>query len=88
MIGGNRVSDGVSAVNLSNYLPGSTLPTTAAKTGANWFRTNDSMTNIVGNVTTETKMSSSHGNRFSGVAPFKGSASPINGGRMTQSTFR
>ncbi len=66
-----------------------TIPQTAAKTGVNWFKTNDSMTNIVGNTTAaDTKMSSSYGNRFSGAPNFKGGASPNNGGRITASTFR
>ena len=52
-----------------------------AKTGGNWFRTNESLTNIAG----ETKMSSSY---YGNTAGFKGGASPLNGGRMTASTFR
>lgn len=52
-----------------------------AKTGANWFRTNESLTNIAG----ETKVSSSY---YANTIGIKGGASPLNGGRMTASTFR
>jgi 3-methyladenine DNA glycosylase Mpg len=58
------------------------LNITPAKTGANWFRTNESLTNIAA---AETKMNSSY---YANTVGIKGGASPLNGGRMTASTFR
>jgi hypothetical protein len=73
MINGKRVS----GANLSSYIPGSTIANTAVKTGVSWFKNNDSMTNIGGNGTAESKMSQSYGKGFYGGATLRSGASPI-----------